>query len=202
MIKNARRPKQIEEFIDKDRKVASDFYELMESDLPIGQLKRSMVKLINIDPLFFDPYLILANIFFDEGKDIQGKDILKNSFHKAMMRIVNKEGKWPKNLEWGWLENRHIIRVIDRWAMELWDDGKTEKALKIFRNLLKSNHNDNIGARYSILAIRMNLDSSYELQFQAAMPGFLDALKISKWFEKNSKKFPEEFDWWWKKIED
>jgi len=118
-----------------------------------------------------------------------------------MMRIVNKEGKWPKIMEWVWLENRHIIRVIDRWAVKLWYEGKTGEALTIFRNLLKTNPADNIGARYSILAIKMNLDPSYEAQFYATIPGFIDAHKISKWFEENSKNFPEEFDWWWKEIE-
>jgi len=201
MIKNARRTKQIVEFIDKDHKVANEYYELLDNDLSPGQLKRSLKRLINEDPFFFDPYLILAEIFYNEGKHNQGKDLLQKAFQNAMMKIVNKEGKWPKIMEWGWLENRHIIRTLDMWATELWDDGKTEESLTILRNLLKTNPADNIGARYAILAIRMDLDSSYELQFSAVLPGYIDASKISNWFEKNSKKFPGEFDWWWKEIE-
>ena len=117
------------------------------------------------------------------------------------MKIVDKEGNWPKIMEWGWLENRHIIKIIDRWAMELWEEGNTKEALIIFKNLLKSNPRDNIGARYSILAIKMNLDSSYDLQFQSSVPGFIDAGEITKWFEENSRKFSDDFDWWWKEIE-
>lgn len=201
MIKNARRTNQIVEFIDKDHKVANEYYEFLDNDLSLEQLKRSLKRLIDEDPLFFDSYLILADIFYDEGRFNQAKDLLQRAFKKAMMKIVNKEGKWPKIMEWGWVENRHIIRTLDRWATELWDDGKTEDALTILRNLLKSNPSDNIGARYGILAIRMNLDSSYELQFSAPLPGYINAYEISKWFEKNSKKFPEEFDWWRKEIE-
>ncbi|TKJ22220.1 MAG: hypothetical protein CEE42_13080 [Promethearchaeota archaeon Loki_b31] len=201
MIKNARRTNQIVEFIDKDHKVANEYYEFIDNDLSPQQLKRNLKRLIDEDPLFFDSYLILADIFYDEGKYNQAKDLLQRAFQKAMMKIVNKEGKWPKIMEWGWVENRHIIRTLDRWATELWDDGKTEDVLTILRNLLKSNPADNIGARYGILAIRMNLDSSYELQFSAILPGYIDAYEISKWFEKNSKKFPEEFDWWRKEIE-
>jgi len=201
MIKNARRKNQIVEFIDKDHKVSNEYYEFIDSDLSHEQLKRSLKRLIDEDPFFFDSYLILADILYAEGRDNQAKDLLQRAFQKAMMKIVNKEGKWPKIMEWGWVENRHIIRTLDKWATELWDDGKKEDALTILRNLLKSNPADNIGARYSILAIRMNLNSSYESQFSATLPGYIDAYEISKWFEKNSKKFPEEFDWWRKEIE-
>lgn len=116
-----------------------------------------------------------------------------------MNQIIDKEGNWPKIMKWGWLENRHIIRTIDRWALELWTDGKTDEAPVIFRNLLKTNTNDNIGARYSILTIRMGLAPDYEYQFPADMPDFIDGFKISKWFNENSKNFPDEFDRWWKK---
>lgn len=201
MIKNARRTNQIVEFIDKDHKVANEYSEFIDNDLSYEQLKRSLKRLINEDPFFFDSYLILADIFYAEGRNNQAKDLLQRAFQKAMMKIVNKEGKWPKIMEWGWVENRHIIRTLDRWATELWDDGKKEDALMILRNLLKSNPADNIGARYGILAIRMNLDSSYESQFSSILPGYIDAYEISKWFEKNSKKFPEEFDWWRKEME-
>ena len=201
MIKNARRTKQIVEFIDKDHKVANKYYELIDNDLSPEQLKRSLKRLIDEDPFFFDSYLALVDIFCDEGRFNQARDLLQRAFQKAMMKIVNKEGKWPKIMGWGWLENRHIIRTLDRWATELWGDGKTEEALMILRNLLKSNPADNIGARFSILAIRMNLDSSYELLFSATLPGYIDAYEISKWFEKYSTRFPEEFDWWRKEID-
>lgn len=60
-------------------------------------------------------------------------------------------------LEWGWLENRHIIRTILNKAISLWENNHMDEALNLFRNLLKTNPNDNVGARYYILAIRMNM---------------------------------------------
>ncbi len=191
MIINPRRIKQIEEFIDKDHKVSLKYYELLERNLSPLSLKRGLRKLIDEDPQFLDPYLDLADIFYEEEKFNQAKDLFKKAFQIAMKKIVNKEGKWPKLMEWGWLENRHIIRAIDKWAMELWWEERTDEALMLFRNLLKTNPNDNIGARYSLLAIRMNLSPLYECEFYAEIPGFLDAHKISQWFEKNSKKFPK-----------
>ncbi|GAH29857.1 unnamed protein product, partial [marine sediment metagenome] len=59
MIKNARRTNQIVEFIDKDHKVANEYYEFIDNDLSPQQLKRNLKRLIDEDPLFFDSYLIL-----------------------------------------------------------------------------------------------------------------------------------------------
>ena len=43
--------------------------------------------------------------------------------------------------------------------------------------------------------------SSELLMFELKdMPGYMDAVKTIKWFEKMSKKFPEEFDWWYKAV--
>jgi len=92
MIKNAKRIKPIEEFIDKNHNVADKYYKLIEKESSSEQLKKSMKRLIAEDPFFFDSYLILADVLFDEGKDLQAKNILREAFRKAMMRIVNKDG--------------------------------------------------------------------------------------------------------------
>lgn len=178
-----------------------EYYDLLDQELPPKRLRKEMEKLIAIDPLFFDPYLVVANILRDEGKEKEAKNMLRAAYEKAMQRIVDKDGNWPEVINWGWLENRHVVRAIGRWARELWSDGKSSEALEIFRNLLRTNPNDNIGARHDILAIRMGLGPNYENQF-IVEPGFIDAIKISEWFEKHSKKFPDEFGWWWEKTKD
>ena len=127
--------------------------------------------------------------------------ILKTACQNAIVRISDKHGNFPKSLPWLWLENRHIIRAINAWATELWELERIQEALEIFRKLLKSNPNDNIGARYSILAIRLDLEPDYEIKFEIKdMPGYMDASKVIKWFEKESKKFTDEFDWWYKEM--
>lgn len=198
---NISRKKQIDEFIDNDHLVMTDYYDLMEKNLPDTKLKKELEILIKKDPDFYDPYSVLATVIIREGKYDKGMSLLKTAFERAIVRIVDKDGNFPKSLLWGWLGNRHIIRIIYTWAVELWKSNKLEEALDLFRRLLKSNPNDNIGARYSILAIRLNLTPGYDEQFESKrMPGYLDAVKISYWFEKNSKKFPDEFDWWWEEI--
>ena len=151
-----------------------EYYGLLDRKLSPRRLKSEMKKLIEIDPLFLDPYLVVADILMAEGKEKEAKALLKNAYEKAMRRIVDKDGNWPKVMGWGWLDNRHLIRAIERWARELWFDGKTTEALEIFRNLLKTNPNDNIGARHCILAIRMGLGPDFEDRFLVG-PGFIDA---------------------------
>lgn len=192
------------EFIDDDHEIVVEFYDLLQIEMEINQFKRKLRAFIKKDPLFFDPYLLLADILSAEGsKESQqkAKALLKDGYEKALNQITNENGDWPQVLGWGYLNNRHLIRMIDRWGFELWDDGKTDEALDIFRKLLKSNPSDNLGARYSILAMKMGLDSNYEAKFQSKIPGYIDAYKINWWFNKNSIKYWDEFAWWWKEQE-
>ncbi|MDA2922008.1 hypothetical protein MYX07_01940 [Patescibacteria group bacterium AH-259-L07] len=200
-ITNPEREKQIKEFISRKPEAMLKYYDLLERELPSDKLKKEMQKLIEQDSLYFDPYLTLADILEEEENYVEAKDILEKAYFKAMNLIVDKKGRWPKHISWGILDNRHVIRAIYSWAYGLWWDGRRTSALKIFRKLLKSNPNDNIGARYDILAIKMGYETDYaEKMFPAAGdPGYIDAIKIEQWFRKNSKKFLEEFDWQFRK---
>lgn len=190
-----------DEFMDNAHKVMDAYYALMEKNISPSKKRVILKELIKIDPDFYDSYIQLAYLLQEEEEYDKASEILYLAYQRAVTRIADKEGNFPKGLPWLWLENRHIIRAIDAWANELWEQGKTTEALEIFRKLLRSNPNDNIGARYSILAIRLGLEPDYETMFELKdMPGYMDAAKTIKWFKQKSKKFPEEFDWWFKEI--
>jgi tetratricopeptide (TPR) repeat protein len=158
-----------------------------------------MRRLVEADPLFFDSYLVLADLLYEEGKEAEARDIISSAYQKALLLIVDNKGNWPKEMAWGWLENRHIMRTIERYAYQLWEEGKPEEALDVFRRLLKANPGDNQGVRHSILAIRLGLGVDWEEQFvvkEGPMAGqALEAMPLHRWFERNAKKFPEEFGW-------
>lgn len=202
MITNPRRKKQIEDFIDKDHKVIDRYYELLDADLPLVKLRKAMEKLIEIDPDFYDPYIVAADIFGERLNGVQkAKDLLKRGYERAVKRIVDNKGNYPKELIWGYLENRHLIRILDRYALECWLEGNTEEALDIYRKLLRSNPNDNIGARHSILEILLGLTPHYQDEFAVDDESpYLDASKVSAWFDHNVKKFPGEFNRWFKEM--
>ena len=174
-----------------------EYYELLDSDLTETKLLKSMLQLIRKDPDFLDPYIVSADTLLRSNKIKSGLKLIEEAYNKALNLIVDENGKWPKRMVWGFLENRHIMRAIERYAYIAWEENNSELALEIFRKLLRVNIKDNQGARYAILALRMGLDSDWDLKFmvkKGQMADLMEAKKIDDWFNENSKKFPEEFN--------
>lgn len=190
------------EFIDEDREVMDAYYELCEryEGKDVGFIKRQLSELIEKDPDFLDPYLMLYRTLEDEGNSRVAKGVLNSAYERAVDLITDEGGKWPDELEWGWLENRHIIRTILNKAISLWDDGEIEEALELFRKLLDTNPADHVGARHYILAIRMGMSlEEFENRFNKG--GYYDS-ELMEWFDENYEKFQDEFDRWEETIED
>ncbi len=177
------------------------FYDLTENRLTTKRVIKEIQELIKEDPDYYDPYLFFADFLENSGEEQKARELKQEAYQRAISRISDKEGNFPSRIEWGWLENRHVVRAIEQWGFQCWEDENTEEALQIFRKLLHSNPNDNIGARHNILAIRLGLSSDYELKFSVKrMPEYLDAFKLSKWFKQNCQQFPDEFNWWFEAV--
>ena len=186
------------EFIDDERfEVEELYYDFMESEnQDVTKGIKELKSMIQKDPNFFDPYIVLYDYYHADNKPMLAFDILKNGYNRAIKMIV-KKGKFPDTLNWMFMENRHIIRILFQYAMLLWEVGEKDEALRIFQQLLASNSNDNIGARYAIVAMMEGMASmqEYEEKFETK-DGYLDANKIEKWFQKTAKKYPNEIGWW------
>jgi tetratricopeptide (TPR) repeat protein len=194
--------KRQREYIDKNHKVMSAYYDLCEkycNGSNVKTIKRQLKQLIEKDQDFLDSYLLLCEILQNDGNLPEAEKILDEAYERALRSITDKKGNWPEVLEWGWLENRHIIRTILNKAISLWEKGEIDGALDLFRKLLKTNPRDNVGARDFILAIRMNMSfEEFENRFNKG--GYYD-MELSDWFEENRKSFPDEFGWWEKAVE-
>ena len=195
--------KKQREYVDEDHRVMGPYYDLCEeySDASSTKVMKSrLIQLIEKDPDFLDTYLFLSQILRDEDKLAEAEELLNDAYDRALKLITDKNGNWPDILEWGWLENRHIIRTILNKAISLWDKGGTEEALDLFRKLLRTNPGDNVGARDFILAIRMNMTfEEFENRFNKS--GYYD-MELTDWFDKNYKNFPDEFHGWEKAVEE
>ena len=186
-------------FIARDSPVSSDFYDLAErygsATSSTKALERALRDLIVVDPDYYDPYLMLRDLLTKTRREAEGAALLAEAYRRALARITDASGAWPRALEWGWLENRHIIRTLLNQALADWTAGNTDAALDLLRKLLRSNPNDNIGAREYILAVRMGETfENFESRFMAEF-GY-DGLKMTEWFDENSPRFPDDFDWW------
>lgn len=194
--------KRPREFVDKDHEVMDAYYDLCEryNGRNAKTIKKQLRGLIEKDADFLDSYLLLHEILQDEGKLEEAEAVLDQAFQRAIKLIADRKGQWPDELRWGWLENRHIIRTIVNKAISLWGEKKNDEALDLFRKILRTNPNDNPGVRYLILGILMGMSySKFDKHFDRG--GYWDS-DIHQWFAQNHDKFPEEFDWWEKAIEE
>jgi tetratricopeptide (TPR) repeat protein len=108
-----------------------------------------LLKAKNIDSDYVQTYVGLVSVYSrpkDREKAIKN---IKIAFEKTQKKFP----KWPKRMEWGFLENRAYLRSIQYMADFYWDTDKSDEADELFRLLLKLNPNDNQGVRYEISAM-------------------------------------------------
>jgi len=189
------------EFIDEDRfEVNEMYFDFLESPVQ-NDIKKSIKALkamIKKDKNFFDPYITLYEYYLLDRDFKNAIKIMEQGFQRAI-DLIDMDGKFPDILNWGFVENRHIIRMIFNFAMFIWaNDDDKEIALNIFMELLKSNPNDNIGARYSIVAILEGFESqdALEEKFESKDGMGMDGMALERWFNKAAQKHLDVIGWW------
>ena len=190
---------EVYEFIDKDRfKVNEIYWEFIESE-EAEDVEKSIIilkKIIKKDPDYFDPYITLHEYYLEKKETQKAFEILAVGFQRAM-ELVELNEKFPDELPWGFMENRHIIRVLFSFATFLWMGEDKKVALALLLQLLKSNTRDNIGARYSIVAILEGYESIEHLEEQFVTEGgYMDAIAINEWFNEKVEKHRDVMGWW------
>src|SRR5947209_5365511 len=109
---------------------------------------------------------MLRNLLLKQGKQVEADRLLEEAASRALRTTTGPGGRWPVRLEWGWIENRHIIRALLNQALTQWERGETEAALDLFRKLLRACPQDNIGTRHYLLAMREGMTwSQFENRF-------------------------------------
>jgi len=194
------------EFVDEVNRyeVIDEYHNFLESsdsqDIQKG-IKKCKA-LIKKDPDFFDTYALLHEYYAMNNEMSKSVEILNKGFVRAM-KLIGADVRFPDKLDWGWMENRHIIRIIFTSALFQWTVGEKTHALELFQSLLRANINDNIGARYMIVAIAEGLKSLQEYQAQFTQTAFgMDAMEVEEWFEQKAKKHPELIGWWIEAVEE
>ncbi|MDF1880003.1 hypothetical protein JHD50_01595 [Sulfurimonas sp. MAG313] len=194
-------PYEISEYIDMDRfEVNETYWNFLESPTSKDVKKsiKSLKDIIKKDPDYFDPYITLHEYYIADKDVEKAFKILSQGYYKAVALISDKNDEFPESLPWGFTENRHIIRILFNFATMLWLAGNKNEALAILLQLLKSNPNDNIGARYAILALLENYESyeHFEEEFLNETGEYLDWERQDDWFNKKVKKHPKVLSWW------
>lgn len=128
------------ELLDGDRSKAKQAVKLLETAL-------------EMDEDYVQTYVGLVTVYTALGKSEKVEEMIRIAYEKT----VKKYPKWPESLEWGFLENRAYLRSIQSMAYQYWDDNEKDKAIELFKLLLKLSPNDNQGARYEIAGLYAGL---------------------------------------------
>lgn len=136
-----------------DRDKDELYYDAMEC-LDIGKrgakkAENTLLEALNMDVNYVQTYIGLAYVYGIGGKKKKAEEAIK----KAYDLTVKEFPKWPKELLWGFLENRAYLRAIQYRADLYADENNKDKATKLYRLLLKLNPSDNQGVRYTLTGI-------------------------------------------------
>ena len=104
--------------------------------------------------LKIDPDYTQTQIGFVSVYDFFGdKKKIKQHIEKAYSETVKKFSKWPRRMEWGDIDNRAYMRAIQYRADLYADEGEKDKAIELYKLLLKMNPGDNQGVRYTLSGV-------------------------------------------------
>lgn len=191
---------EVYEYIDIERYEVNElYYEFLESSEAndVKASVKALKKIIKQDPDFFDPYITLYEYYVADTNFKNAIKIMEQGYERAM-KLICKNGAFPDKLNWLFAENRHIARMLYNYACFLWLHEKKELAIETLNHLLKSNSNDNIGARYAIAAILDGLKSLQEYEEKFLNPdGYsLDIEPLEEWFNGVARNHKKIFGWW------
>ena len=109
---------------------------------------RKALKLLN-EALKLDADCAQTQIGFISAYGELGDEEKRIEHTKKAFKLARKKfPKWPKEMRWGFLENRQYLRAIQFMAEDLADFGDKNGAIKLYKVLLKINPGDNQGIRY------------------------------------------------------
>lgn len=127
----------------------------IQDDSEFNRVFRYLVNLTSKAPDFLVAYEFALSMLAllepdDELREFETD--LEGRWIKACEKIAQKKDIYSKQVPWGFMENRPLIRGLYRKADMLWEAGKMKEAHELFSKIYKTNEDDNIGARYSVKA--------------------------------------------------
>ncbi len=81
-----------------------------------------------------------------------------SSTHIGYDLVKKKYKEWPKELEWGYIENRPYLKSILHMADILILDGHGKEGSSLYKDILRMCPNDNMGVRYMLAGYYAGLD--------------------------------------------
>lgn len=128
---------------------------------PVSRAKKLIKKALELDPNNVEAYNFLANTERDIDKAIYH---YKKAIKAAEETLGKEYFKENKGYFWGLIETRPYMRAKSGLAGCYNIEGKIDKAIKIYRELLELNPNDNQGVRYMLSTLLLSKDDLSEFE--------------------------------------
>ncbi len=104
---------------------------------------------------YIELYVGLASVYRYIGDDDNFEKIVEKGYKK----LREKFPEWPKEMFWGYTNNRQFLRMIDFRASLYFDQGDKKEAEKLYKLLLRFNPGDNQGIRYFLAGLYEDISS-------------------------------------------
>ena len=119
---------------------AMDFLSAGDADGAIKLLRKAL----EIEEHSVEAYVGMSAAYGAKGNQKKWQEYIDKAFEGTKIKFP----VWPKELHWGYLENREYLRAIHGKAGFFWETGNLAEAEKLYKLLLKLNPSDNQGVRY------------------------------------------------------
>ena len=108
-----------------------------------------LTRALKLDPHYVQTHIGFAHVY----GALKDKQKAHAHIETAYNETVKKFLKWPRRMLWGEIDNRAYMRAIQYRAELYADEGDMEKAVEMYRLLLRLNPNDNQGVRYTLAGL-------------------------------------------------
>lgn len=160
-------------YFKQDEENVNDLYydamDLLDGNTNDAKIAEKLLK----KALKLDEHSVQTHIGFAHVYGVlKNKKKAHEHIQTAYNETVKKFPKWPSLMSWGDMDNRAYMRALQYQADLFADEGEKEKAIELYRLLLKLNPNDNQGARYTIAGVYAGISGE----------------KVNKMFDEGNKK--------------
>jgi len=145
-------------------------------------IRRKLNALVKEAPGLIEAYNCRYDILGHEDHIVAQDKEAKRAYNAVVTHYFS-DG-FPDQMEWGFLENRPILKALYNFAVSCWVPREKEETIKTFKLLLRLNPSDNQGARFCLLGI---LEGMSQHHFFHKM----DQSMMLPWFQENCGKYAD-----------
>jgi len=140
-------------FQSQEENVNDLYYDAMElldgTQSDVKRAEKLLMRALKIDAHNTQTHIGFSNVY----GILKNKKKAEKHIKVAYDEVVKKFPRWPRRMEWGDMDNRAYMRAIQYRADLHADAGEKEKAVELYKLLLKLNPNDNQGVRYTLSGV-------------------------------------------------